>query len=67
MAICYSNFTVIVCFLVIFVTIIIKISTIIIIIIIATVIINIKMFFSLFCFVYDYDPKTLLEIVIRRF
>ena len=42
MAIFYSNFTVIVCFLVIFVIIIIKITKIIIIIIIATIIIIIK-------------------------
>ena len=42
MAIFYSNFTVIVCFLVIFVIIIIKITTIIIIIIIATIIIIIE-------------------------
>ena len=45
MAIFYSNFTVIVCFLVIFVIIIIKITTIIIIIIIATIIIIIKEIF----------------------
>ena len=44
MAICYSNFTVIACFLVIFVIIIIKITIIIIIIIIATIIIIIEFF-----------------------
>ena len=46
MAICYSNFTVIACFLVIFVIIIIKITIIIIIIIIATIIIIIEFFWS---------------------
>ena len=46
MAICYSNFTVIACFLVIFVIIIIKITIIIIIIIIATIIIIIKKIWS---------------------
>ena len=47
MAIFYSNFTVIVCFLVIFVIIIIKITKIIIIIIIETIIIIIKKNFGL--------------------
>ena len=46
MAICYSNFTVIACFLVIFVIIIIKITLIIIIIIIATIIFIIGFFRS---------------------
>ena len=46
MAIFYSNFTVIVCFLVIFVIIIIKITKIIIIIIIETIIIIIKKIWS---------------------